>query len=53
MTKYTVTVKQIYTYEEVQAKSKAEAIAKVVNAEWHYSDDNIEVTAKKQEEEDE
>lgn len=47
MKKYTVTVKQIYTYYPIKAESKQEAIDLVIREEWRYCEDQIEVTAKR------
>jgi len=37
--KYKVTVKQIYRYENIEAKSKEEAIQKVLDSDWQNHDE--------------
>lgn len=49
--KYKVTIKEVYTYEDVPAKSKREAIQKVIDFEWRYHDEQdkpLEIKAIKQ-----
>ncbi len=36
---YTVKVKEVYTYEQVEAKSKQEAIDKVIAMDWRGHDE--------------
>jgi hypothetical protein len=45
MKKYIVRIKQVYTYTGVEAKNKIEAMEKIVNSEWNYSDDDLETSA--------
>lgn len=39
MSKYKVIIKEVYTYEDVPAKSKQEAIDKVLTMDWPAHDD--------------
>ena len=39
MKSYTVKIKEVYTYEEVKAKNKQEAIQKVLNMDWREHDE--------------
>ena len=52
MKTYTVKVKQVYTYEGVEAESEQEAVGKVIDGEWNYSDDELETSAEIEEEEE-
>lgn len=48
MKKYRVVVKQVYVYDAVPAKSKAEAVQKVLDMEWaghDYCDQPLETSA--------
>ena len=49
MKKYRVLVKQIYTYEDIPAKTKEEAIQNVLDMDWvghDYCDQPLEMIAK-------
>jgi len=52
MKKYQVFVKQVYIYNDIPAKSKKEAIQKVLDMDWQYHDEcnnPLETDAKQQE----